>query len=124
MSNLVSGDRSVCVHGTTLKDSMVCNYTTQETLIFAGYCMSYNDTTEETVTGECPFSNPRVGAQSFFVTLLNDTSELNNFMCSGLNRTGLLCSQCHKGLGSAVLSYKWQNALINDMQAPIEINRT
>ena len=94
--------------GATLEDSIVCNYTTQETLIFAGYCMSYSDTTKETVTGECPFSNHHVGAQSFFVTLPNDTSELNSFMCSGLNRTGLLCSQCQKGLGPAVLSYKWQ----------------
>ena len=33
---------------------------------------------------------------------------LNSFMCSSLNRTGLLCSQCRKGLGPAVLSYKWQ----------------
>ena len=44
----------------------------------------------------------------FYVTLPNDTSELNSFMCSGLNRTGLLCSQCQQGLGPAVLSYKRQ----------------
>ena len=29
---------TTCVCGTTLKDSIVCNYTTQETLIIAGYC--------------------------------------------------------------------------------------
>ena len=97
-----------CVCGATLEENIACNYTTQETLIFAGYCMSYNDTTKDTVAGGCPFSNPHVGAQIFYVTLPNDTSELNSFMCSGLNRTGLLCSQCQKGLGPAVLSYKWQ----------------
>ena len=97
-----------CVCGATLDDSIVCNYTTQETLIFAGYCMSYNDTTKQTVAGGCPFSNHHAGAQIFFVTLPNDTSELNSFMCSGLNRTGLLCSHCQKGLGPAVLSYEWQ----------------
>ena len=101
-----------CVCGATLDGAIECNYTTQETLISAGYCMSYNDTTKETVAGGCPFSNHHVGAQSFlcaqsfFVTLPNDTSELNSFMCTGLNRTGLLCSQCQKGLGPANLSYK------------------
>ena len=29
-------------------------------------------------------------------------------MCGHLNWTGLLCSQCQKDLGPAVLSYKWQ----------------
>ena len=90
--------------GATLDGAIVCNYTTQETLISAGYCMSYNDT----VAGACPFSNHHVGAQIFLVTVPNDTSALNNFMCSGLNRTGLLCSQCQNGLGPAVLSYKRQ----------------
>ena len=81
----------------------MCNYTTEETCIFTGYCMSYNDTTKDTVAGECPFSNHHEGGQVFYVTLPNDTSELNS-MCSGLNRTGLLCSQCQQGLGPTVLS--------------------
>ena len=97
-----------CVCGATLDDNIVCNYTTQETLVYVGHCMSYNDTIKETVAGECPFSNHHIGAQTFYATLPNDTSELNSFMCSGLNRTGLLCSQCQQGLGPAVLSYKWQ----------------
>ena len=97
-----------CVCGATLEDHIVCNYTTQETLISAGYCMSYNDTTKDTVAGGCPFSNHHDGAQIFYVTLPNDTSELNTFTCSGLNRTGLLCSHCQRGLGPAVLSYNWQ----------------
>ena len=58
-----------CVCGATLEENIVCNYTTQKTLNFAGYCMSYNDTTNDTVAGGCPFSNPYVGAQSFYVTL-------------------------------------------------------
>ena len=70
-----------CVCGATLADGIVCNYTTQETLIFAGYCMSYNNKTNDTVTGGCLFSNHHVGAQIFLVTLPNDTFELNSFMC-------------------------------------------
>ena len=29
-----------CVCGATLEENIVCNYTTQKILIFAGYCMS------------------------------------------------------------------------------------
>ena len=68
----------------------------------------YNDTTKYTVAGGCPFSDYHGNAQIYYVTLPKDTSELNSFMCSSLNRTGLLCSQCQRGLGPAVLSYKWQ----------------
>ena len=93
-----------CLCGATLEYNIMCNYTTEETCIFAGYCMSYNDTTKDTVAGECPFSNHHEGGQVFYVTLPNDTSELNSFMCSGLNRTGLLCSQCQQGLGPTVLA--------------------
>ena len=97
-----------CVCGATLEDHIVCNDTTQETLISAGYCMSYNDTTKYTVAGGCPFTNHHGNAQIYYFTLPKDTFELNSFMCSSLNRTGLLCSQCQKGLGPAVLSYTWQ----------------
>ena len=68
--------------------------------------MSYNETFNDTVVGRCAFNYHYPDVQFFFVTLPNDTSELNSFMCSGLNRTGLLCSQCQQGLGPAVLSYK------------------
>ena len=70
--------------------------------------MSYNGTTKDTVAGGCPFSNNHDNAQIFYVTLPNDNSELNTFTCIGLNRTGLLCRKCQKGLVPAVLSYNWQ----------------
>ena len=68
--------------------------------------MSYNDATNETVAGKCPFNYHHPNVQMFYISVPNDTSELNSFMCSGLNRTGLLCSQCQQGLGPAVLSYR------------------
>ena len=97
-----------CVCGARIENNVRCDDATQETLILAGYCMSYNETISDTVIGRCPFSYHYPDAQTFYVTLPNDTSQLNSFMCSGLNRTGLLCSQCQQGLGPAVLSYKRQ----------------
>ena len=95
-----------CVCGDTIGHTVVCNNTTLQTLILADYCMYYDGTINDTVIGGCPFNYRYSDAQTFYVTLPNDTSELNSFMCSGLNRSGLLCSQCQQGLGPAVLSYK------------------
>ena len=97
-----------CVCGATLGGIVVCEDTAQETLLIAGICMSYNETIKDTVAGRCPFNYHYPDVQIFYITLPNDTSELNSFMCSGLNRTGLLCSQCQQELGTAVLSYRRQ----------------
>ena len=70
--------------------------------------MIYDETINDTVAGRCPFNYHIPDTQIFYTTLPNDTSKLNSFMCSGLNRTGLFCSQCQQGLGPAILSYKRQ----------------
>ena len=95
-----------CVCDTTFEHVVMCDEDTQETLILGGYCMSYDETINDTIIGRCPFNYHHPDTQIFYATLPNETSELNSFMCSGLNRTGLLCSQCQQGLGPAVLSYK------------------
>ena len=95
--------RFVC--GATLDGAVLCEDATLETLIVDGHCMNYDVKINDTVSGGCPFNYHHPDAQLFYITLPNITSELNSFMCSGLNRTGLLCSQCQQGLGPAVLSY-------------------
>ena len=95
-----------CVCGDTLGGIVSCDYAEEKTLIHANQCMSYNETFNDTVVGRCAFNYHYPDTQTMYVTLPNDTSELNSFMCSGLNRTGLLCSQCQQGLGPAVLSYQ------------------
>ena len=96
---------SRCVCG-ALKNVVVCDDADQEALLIAGFCMSYDDTINDTLAGRCPFSYHHPNVQRFYITLPNDTSELNSFMCSGLDRTGLLCSQCQQGFGPAVLSHR------------------
>ena len=97
-----------CVCGDTIGGFVVCDYAAQKTLIIAGLCMSYNETINDTVVGRCAFNYNYPDTHIFYITIPNDTSELNSFMCSGLNRTGLLCSHCQQDLGPAVLSYKMQ----------------
>ena len=97
-----------CVCNATLEHVVVCDDATQQTLILGSYCMSYDYTLNDTVIGRCPFNYHHPDTQIFYVTVPNDTSEINSFMCSGLNRTGVLCGKCQQGLGPAVLSYKMQ----------------
>ena len=97
-----------CACGAMLRGTVVCDDAAQETLLLTGMCMSYNDRMNETVAGRCPFNYHRPNVRLYYITLPNNTSELHSFMCSGLNRIGLLCSQCQKGLGPAVLTYRRQ----------------
>ena len=77
----------------TFEHVVVCDEDTQQTLILGGYCMSYDDTINDTTIGKCPFNYHNPDTQVVYITLLNDTSEVNSFMCSGLNRTGLLSAR-------------------------------
>ena len=63
-----------CACGATLRGTVVCDDVTQETLLNVYFCMSYNDTINETVAGSCPFNYHSPDAKDFYVTLPNDTS--------------------------------------------------
>ena len=74
-----------CVCGATIGIDVLCDDATKQTLLLAGFCMSYNNGINGTVIGACPFNYHLPDANGYYVTLPNDTSELNSFMCSGLN---------------------------------------
>lgn len=70
-------------------------------------CMTYEPAVNATIEGYCPYGysknlNSALGFQP------RNISNLNNFTCSWLNRTGSLCSHCKKSLGVAVLSFKYE----------------
>ena len=59
--------------------------------------MTHNKEPSTTVVGRCPYNSHRAsGMQQVYVKLPKNVSELNAFMCGGLNRTGQLCSQCKR----------------------------
>ena len=43
-----------------------------------------------------------------YVKFPQNVAELNPWLCSGVNRTGVMCSQCQEGLGTAIFSYSMQ----------------
>ena len=87
-----------------------CDARNDQIKLLATACMTFNSSTNLTYIGWCPYSthiwDKPTPNNPFFTALPNNISDLNDFMCGGLNRTGLLCSQCQDGLGPAVLSYK------------------
>ena len=78
-------------------------------LLQFGYCMTYDNTTERTEYGPCPyirhFNNTAV-AHKFYIQLPENVSLLNEFMCGPLNREGTLCGKCKDGYGIALYSYR------------------
>ena len=73
----------------------------------------YNHSSEDkdvVVIGRCPFSVSQRDnvSEGVYVTPPQNVSELNHFLCGRLNRSGLMCSLCHEGLGTAISSYSMQ----------------
>ena len=87
---------------------MFCNPNTNQTLVRIKYCMDYNEEEDEVFVGGCPFINKTAEIQGMYVKFPQNVSKLNSFLCSGSNRTGVMCSQCQKGLGTAIFSYSMQ----------------
>ena len=104
-----SSDRCKCGEPIHRPGRMVlCDPNTNQTLIRLSYCMDYNEDKDEVFVGACPYINKKGEVQGMYVKFPQNVSELNPFLCSGLNRTGVMCSQCEKGLGTAIFSYSMQ----------------
>ena len=94
-----SGD---CTCGAQIQ--VKCDEHSNQSMIFVGFCMTtYNDSM--TVAGDCLYNSHSPDSDKMYVKLPRNISLLNEFMCGGLNRTGILCGHCKEGLGIAVLSY-------------------
>ena len=87
---------------------VLCDSNTNQTLVQVSHCMDYNEEDDEVFVGECPFINKKGEVQGMYVKFPQNVAELNPFLCSGLNRTGVMCSQCQEGLGTAIFSYTMQ----------------
>ena len=96
-----------CVCGDSLGGAILCEEESNVSLFFQ-YCMTYDDVNNSTACTLCPYQYHKPDVQGSYVKLPQNVCDLNEFMCGGLNRTGLLCSDCKPGLGPAVFSYTLQ----------------
>ena len=80
-----------------------------ETHLRVGFCITYNQTSDIASITLCPYIRPEIftvtkykGAH--YITLPENISHINDFMCRPLNRKGRVCSECMEGYGPAVMS--------------------
>ena len=92
-------DNESCLCGNTINNKTKC-LPNERIGLAGGNCMTY--TNGDTLLGACPYSK----CINIYTTLPNNVSDLDDFMCDWMNRTGVLCSQCKSGLSVAVLSYE------------------
>ena len=94
---------------------MRCSHETNSTKLLSLYCMTATNNTSTTaatsnsslIVGLCPYShNSTLVFQ--YVSLPPIVSQIDNYTCGLLNRTGLLCAHCKDGLGPAVMSNRLQ----------------
>ena len=93
-----------CVCGNSPNEIVVCDQNSNLSMLLYTNCMTHVSS-NSTLLGRCPFAYHEPDARNLYVKLPQNVSDLNDFMCGGLNRTGLLCGQCQPGLGPAVFSY-------------------
>ena len=102
-----TSNESICKCGSSLSGAVHCVDQSNRTSLRHMYCMTYSCEYNSTYVGKCLIDSHResIFIQAY-VELPAEVSEVNNFMCGKLNRTGLLCSRCSDGLGVAILSYE------------------
>ena len=93
-----------CVCGDSLGGRVLCEQNSNISLLFL-YCMTYDEVNNSMAFNYCPYQYHKPDVQGLYVKLPHNVCDLNEFMCGGLNRTGLLCSNCKPGLGPAVFAY-------------------
>ena len=87
---------------------MICK-PNKKVATIAWLCMSYDNKSKVTVAGKCIYSHLGSFKGDRFIEQPIAVTELDNFTCGWLNRTGLLCSHCrNQSHGIAVLSYRYE----------------
>ena len=97
-----------CECGARLRDKVICK-PNKKVATIAWLCMSYDNKSKVTVAGKCIYSPLGSFNNDYFIEQPTAVTELDNFTCGWLNRTGLLCSHCrNQSHGVAVQSYRYE----------------
>ena len=94
-----------CQCGDPLHGACICDSETERVYLSVCYCMTYSEDTNDTVTSSCLLSCFSADRNSTFFGVPQNVSELNEMMCSNMNRDGQLCGSCKDGFALPVYSY-------------------
>ena len=101
----ISEDYKSCRKGSNVLIDVVTF--TNQTWLKKYYCMTTdaNATKRIDAVGGCLSSDLHQSYRTFTFPLPCNISELNGYMCAGVNREGQLCGRCEKGFAPPVYSY-------------------
>ena len=102
-----NGTSNGCECGSEVGGLIQCNQQTKTVAIQLGFCMTYNNSTGQTLFGFNNFGQYSNVTNRFFVPLPSDPLQLNNYTCREYNRKGLLCGKCVEGYGPAVYYFNF-----------------
>ena len=98
-----------CYHNALPTDDIICTDT--GVTVGVGYCVTYQEKVgtffAECVYFQLPHGNFTNGG---YFSLPTNVSELNEYMCGPMKRTGLVCRECIDGYGPSVTSFGYQCA--------------
>ena len=97
-----------CKCGVHLRNKVICK-PNKKVATIAWLCMSYDNKSKVTVAGKCIYSHLDSFNDNYFIEQPIAVTELDNFTCGWLKRTGLLCSHCrNQSHGVSALSYRYE----------------
>ena len=76
---------------------ITCDEDSLNASIQIGFCMTYDNETEEVRAGYCQQALFRNDSYKFYYPLPTEESDLNDRVCGPFNREGLLCGECQDG---------------------------
>ena len=82
----------------------------ERALLSYNFCMTYKEEISTVSVSFCSYfelSDHNV-SEPGFISLPNNISELNDYMCGPMNRKGIVCSECIDGYGPSVTSPKFR----------------
>ena len=99
----VINDSVNCFCGVSFEEAIKCDLKSNRSMLRSDYCMTYDGRHNSTVVGLCAYNDHTPDFEHVYRKLPCNVSDLNEYMCGDLNRTGVLCSHCKPDLGPAVL---------------------
>ena len=95
---------SPCQCGSSVQGSIQCNITTGVLTLQMCLCVTYDNHTNESIAGLCPYSCiAHLGEQVY--QLPSTRNNFNDLTCGIWKREGPLCSKCIQGYGIPLYSY-------------------
>ena len=98
-----------CVCSGYLSSIVKCNLEDGKAEMANGYCMTFEFETNVTVVGKCPYNSnysmTKQGMNALYMNLPESVFELEEYVCGGFHREGLLCSVCKESFGLPLSSH-------------------